>query len=208
LLYPDNYLGGIMGVCLVAQTLDDTKIQAIIANPPLVWRIVAPEDPLCYLKEIGQAQAPGFFSRLFGKQRAYPAEIPEFIFGAAENKVLDMDKSWDGVNFCLNRLIPKDECPNFFEAGRKIGKVEIGYGPAQCFMSGEVSKIATQYGQIADTELLAAYQSSHMGKTYPHGFWTRDTADCRDYLKEHFAALKAFLSDAQAHQLGILIQYT
>ena len=33
-----------MGICMVAQTLSDEKIATILANLPLVWRIVSPED--------------------------------------------------------------------------------------------------------------------------------------------------------------------
>lgn len=195
-----------MGVCLTAYTVTDEKIRAILANPPLVWRIVAPDDPRIYLREIGQAKSPGFLAKLFGVKQPLPPEIPDLPFAENEWYELDMDKAWDGVNFCLKRL--QVQCPNFFEDGQPVGKVEIGYGPGLCFGSGQARQIAECYCAIGEEQLLAAFKPEEMGKVYPAAFWQRGDEDCVEYLTEHFAALKSFLEVAAKHSLGILVQYT
>lgn len=49
-----------MGVCVYAQTLSVQKIQAIRAHLPWAGRVIAPDDPQAYLREIGQHKPPGF----------------------------------------------------------------------------------------------------------------------------------------------------
>lgn len=197
-----------MGICLVAQTLSDAKIAAIMADPPLVWRLVSPDDNEFYLEETGQTSPPGFLSKLFGKPREWPPKIPDFVYAENEFHELDMDKAWDGVNFCLKRLIQAGECPNFFADGRPVGKVEVGYGPAMCFSSDEISKIAGKYAAISESDLLAQYVPAQMKEVYPDALWSRGDDDSRQYLTENFAALKTFLELAAKYRLAVLIQYT
>ena len=197
-----------MGICMVALTLNDDKIEKIMADPPLVWRIVSPEDTEFYLQEIGQSKPAGFLSKLFGGNRQWPPAIPSFAFAENESNEIDMDKSWDGVNFCIKKLIHPSQCRNLFEDGRPIGKVEIGYGPAMCFTSEEVSKIAKAYGAISEENLLAQFSPAEMKGVYLDGLWQRGGDDAREYLSENFAALKIFLNLAEKNRLGIVIQYT
>ena len=197
-----------MGICMVAQTLSDDKIEKIMADPPLVWRIVSPEDTEFYLQEIGQSKPPGFLSKLFGGNRQWPPAIPNFAFAENESNEVDMDKSWDGVNFCLKKLVHPNQCRNLFEDGRPVGKVEIGYGPAMCFASEEVSRIAKAYGVISEEQLLAQFSPADMKGVYLDGLWQRGDDDAREYLSENFAGLKVFLNLAEKNRLGVVIQYT
>ncbi|MES2535969.1 MAG: DUF1877 family protein [Pseudomonadota bacterium] len=197
-----------MGICMYAQTLSDDKIDIIMADPPQVWLIIEPDDTARYLREIGQAKPPGIFSRLLGNKKEWPPRIPAFSFSENERHELDLDKSWDGVNFCLKQLIPAGACKNFFEDGKPVGKVEVGYGPAMCLSSGEVTAIAAKYGALSGAELLAQFIPSRMKDVYPEALWAKDNDDCRDYLTENFQDLKVFLENAAAHKLGVIVQYT
>jgi hypothetical protein len=196
-----------MGICLAAQTLQDEKIATLHSQPPLVWRIVAPDDEEAYLMEIGEDKPPGFLARLFGSKRQWPPTVPSFDFGDAELHELDMDKSWDGVKFCLKPLLA-GKAPDFFEDGRTIGHVEVGYGPAMSFTSDQVATMATAYGVITEKELLAQFMPSKMGDVYLDGLWQRDDNDAREYLTENFKALQEFLETAARHRLGVLVYYT
>ncbi len=196
-----------MGICMTARTLSDDKIAAIMRDPPLVWRIVAPDNAELYLEEAGLNEPPGWLARLLGGPRKPPA-VPNFEFAENETHEVDLDKSWDGINFCLDDLIARGDCPNLFEDGEPVGEVEIGYGTAMCFTSGEVATIADHYGAVSEDELLAAYEPADMEGVYPSALWVRGDADCRSYLTENFAALKAFLAEAKASGMGVLIQFT
>jgi hypothetical protein len=82
-----------MGICMVAMTLSDEKIQSVMADPPLVWRVVSPEDVDFYLKASGQSKPPGFFARILGTKREWPPKVPEFEFAEGELQEVDLDKS-------------------------------------------------------------------------------------------------------------------
>ena len=197
-----------MGICMVARALSDEKIQALMANPPLVWRVVSPEDVDFYLKETGQTKPPGFFERILGVKRQWPPKVPSFEFTGSELVEVDLDKSWDGINFCIKKIARSAGYPNLFADGKAVGKVEVGYGPAMCFMAHDVVKIEEFYSSITKAELLAQYVPAEMKGVYLDGLWQRGGNDGREYLTENFATLKAFLSSVKANHLGILIQYT
>ncbi len=197
-----------MGVCLVATTLTDQKIRALLADPPLVWRVLAPEDNAAYLEAIGRARPPGWLARLLGDKRPWPPEVPGFTFAAGECVDLDMDKSWDGVNFCLKKLVGKDQCPNFFEDGTPVGKVEVGYGPAACFDSAAIARIAQACCAIGRDTLMAQFAPAQMGDVYLNGLWEQDNDDARAYLEDNFLALQDYLRQAEQQKMGALVYFT
>jgi len=197
-----------MGICMVAMTLCDEKIQTIMADPPLVWRVVSPENVDFYLKASGQSKPPGLFARILGTKREWPPKVPEFEFAEGELQEVDLDKSWDGINFCIKKIARSSGYPNLFADGNAVGRVEVGYGPALCFESKDVAKIAELYASISAAELLAQYVPSEMKRVYLNGLWQRGGDDSRDYLTEKFEFLKTFLGLAKENRLGIIIQYT
>jgi hypothetical protein len=197
-----------MGICMVARTLSDEKIQTIMTDPPLVWRVVSPEDVDFYLMESGQSKPPGLFARILGTKREWPPKVLEFEFAEGELQEVDLDKSWDGINFCIKKIARSSGYPNLFADGKAVGKVEVGYGPALCFESNDVAKIAELYASISEAELLAQYVPAEMKGVYLDGLWQRDGDESRSYLTENFAFLKTFLDLAKKNRLGIVIQYT
>ena len=190
-----------------AVSLDDEKISRLLADPPLVWRIVEPDDPAWYLKEIGRAPSTGFFARLFGGQ-AEATPIPQFAFGPNELRDVDLDKSWDGLNFCLKQLVPSLGCKNLFEDGLPVGGVEIGYGPALSLSSDQVAHIARCYRGLSGEDLLAKFAPSKMSDVYPRQLWVRDDEFCRSYIVDNFNALNAFVQQTAENKLGMLVLYT
>ena len=197
-----------MGVCLAAITLSDEKIQQLLDDPPLVWRVLAPDDNEPYLEAIGRSRPPGWLARLLGDKRPWPPEIPGLSFMDGERIELDMDKSWDGVNFCLGKLVHNGECPNFFEDGKPLGKTEVGYGPALCFTSKVAARIARTYGAITRNDFMAQYAPADMRGVYPGRLWENDTPDTRAYLEDNFLALQDFLRQAEQHRMGVLVYFT
>lgn len=195
-----------MGICMQAVSLGDEKISRLMAEPPLVWRIVEPEDLEPYLRAIGRSSSTGFFARLFGG-KAQPAPVPRFAFGPGETRDVYLDKSWDGLNFCLKQLLPSRGCKNLFEDGTPVGDVEIGYGPALSLTSKEVADIAACYRGLSGKDLLAKYAPSQMRDVYLGDFWSRGDESCESYLVENFDALNAFVQQAAANRLGMLVLY-
>lgn len=195
-----------MGICFVAITATDEMIERLHGEPPLFWRLYAPEEPAFYWDAIGAGKKPGFLSRLFGaKEIPIPDPLPAFEYEEGARKEVDLDKSWDGINFCLKALCPGG--PNLFEDGKAVGEVDVGYGPAMTFSAADTKTVAESYLGIAATELLSVLQASAMGDVYPKAVWERSDQDTQDYLTENFTALQAFLEFAVAKKLGTVVVY-
>lgn len=194
-----------MGVCLVAHAVSNTNIAAILADPPLIWRIVESEDESSYLRELGNAAKVSVFARLFGKARPAP-EIRHLSFTGHELRCVDLDKSWDGLNACLKVCAP--QAPHFFEGTGQVGKIEVGYGAALYHRSETMHRIADAYAGLTEEQLLATFRSLDLRKAYPTGMWRQQDADIESYLTENFAELQTFVKHTREHALGAIIQFT
>ncbi|WP_156901966.1 hypothetical protein [Azohydromonas australica] len=79
--------------------------------------MVEHENPEAYRKALDVANRKHFLKRLWGK--SYPTVEPSTLgFSEHELRILDLDKSWDGLNFTFRTLWP--EAPRFFEHAAEI----------------------------------------------------------------------------------------
>ncbi len=194
-----------MGVCFCAYTLSDANIERLLADPPLIWKVVDTEDDSAYLAELQKQSKVSWLAKLLG--RAPPAvEAPGLDLTEHELRPVDLDKSWDCLRVCLEACAP--DAPSFFEGRGQVGRIEVGYGPALYVRSAEMARIAEAYAGVSEAQLLAAYRSLDLGDVYPKGLWTRRDEDTQAYLTENMAELQAFVQHAQAHALGAILQFT
>lgn len=201
-----------MGICCVLKSLSDINASRILADPPLIWRLIAPDDSEIYLECVGANKKPGFFSRLFGARSALiPEELPNFSFCKGENLELDLDKAWHGIHFCLNKSADDGEFPFDFlvRGGKEVGKIEVGYGPARIFTDKEVKKIWEAISHISTESLRKNYQPDQMEslEIYP-GIWARDGEEAFSYLEENFNNLKKFLNQCVINNFGLAIYFS
>lgn len=194
-----------MGVCLVAYAVSDANIAAVLADPPLIWRIVEADDESSYLRELERGAEVPLWARLFGKTRPAP-EVRHLAFTPHELRPVDLDKSWDGLNGCLKVLAP--QVPNFFDGTGQFGKIEVGYSPAAYHRSDAMQRIAEAFTGLTAEQLLATYRSLDLTRAYPSGMWRQQDADIESYLTENFAELQAFVKHTREHGLGAVIQFT
>lgn len=110
-----------MGMCLGLASIDDDTIAKVIADPPLVWKIIAPDDPDIFESERNKGRTFSWFSNLLRKKRLPVAES-EIVVSAAENS--DLDKAWHGIHYLLTKTAWEGEPPMifFFLAERKSVK--------------------------------------------------------------------------------------
>lgn len=197
-----------MGIVFVAFSVENSKLEKVHREPALIWRLYAPEEEELYLSEIGAGEKLGLFGRLLGKKTIpIPSPLPVFSFADGEREEIDLDKSWDGINFCL-KLIQGDNVPNVFEDGKPVGKIEVGYGPAMTFDSKQVQKVAISLEEISDKDLLNAYKPNEMKKVYPEGMWSTDEEELKEYLIENYLVLKQFILDTNNKNMGICVVYS
>lgn len=194
-----------MGVCLVAYSLSDANIAEVLADPPLIWRVIESDNDSSYLRELGHAAKLSIFDRLLGKPKPVPV-IRNLNFTEDELRIVDLDKSWDGLNACLK--VCAAQAPNFFEDAGQVGKIEVGYGAALYHRSETMNAIAQAYAELAGDDLKAVYRSLNLADVYPSGLWRQQDPEIESYLLENFVELKAFVRYTQEHALGAIIQLT
>ncbi len=198
-----------MGICCGAQAVSDNVIDQLLANPPLIWRLLAPDDADTYWQATGQNQKPGLLAKLFGAKPATekPSLPPPLPSPDPAVPDMDLDKSWDGINFCLKKIVG-DKVPNFFEGGTPVGKIDLGYGPALAWHSRDLAVFANALALVTAEDILAQFDPVAMKQVYLGDAWARNTDDMKEYLTENFLSLKNFLQTCGARGLGCLVSFS
>ena len=204
-----------MGMVLGITQLDDRTIERLVADPPLVWLVVAGDDREQYERarqDERRLQQPGFIARLFGAAPPPPPAAPPFALGDGEGKEIDVDKSWHGMHYLLTGSAEGGTPPLDFllEGGRIVGDEDVGYGPARVFTAEESRGIAAAVAAISDEELRARYDPSAMdaADVYPSLIWVRDGDEALDYVMEYIAILRGTLAEAVEMKRGLMLTLT
>jgi len=197
-----------MGMCLALHSVSDTNIERILESPPLIWRLIAQDDPDIYLETVKESKK-GILSRIFGKKKTSPNQaIANLEFAEGENAEDDLDKSWQGIHYCINKTDYEAEPPMDFitVGGITAGEVEVGYGPARLFDSETVKTIEERLSEITIEQLRKNYNPSDMEKLdiYPN-IWERDGEEGFEYIAEYYKILKSFISNCTKHNLGMAV---
>lgn len=196
-----------MGVVCVVITLSDENIALLHQDPPMIWRLLEPEDETLYLDALGVGRKPGLLARLLGRTEPQPPQqLPEFQLQEDEGRQVDLDKSWDGLRFCLNALYG-NQAAVIFTDGMEVGKVEVGYGPAQTFTGGTISQLHNLLCDIDTEAVTSCLDSRKMKSVYPKGLWSGDQEAVRDYLQAHFLSLKECVGLAASRGFGLCVCY-
>lgn len=201
-----------MGMVLGLNTLSDENIEKLLSDPPLVWKVLAPDDPEIYEEERKSKTSIGFLTKLFKRKKDVEQtkfEDTSIELGENEGADTDLDKAWHGIHYLLTGSVWEgDEPQNFLLAGGEtIGEIDVGYGPARCIKSDDVRKIFDHLSGITVEELKSRFDPDKMmaNQIYPE-IWDREEDDGNlDYLIEYFEELKHFISKAVEFNLGIIV---
>lgn len=191
-----------MGVTCTLSTLSDANIERLVADPPLVWRVVAPQDRSVYERE-RRAGLP-LLARLMGKS-APPA--PELELGPGEGDVLDLDKVWTSLQLALTGTDVGGDPPLDFltDGGRDIGTIDVGYGPAHAFTSQETLAIADAIANVDEATVRRRFDPAEMeANGLDPSVWDPEAVE---FALEYLAPLRQFLADAVRHRCGFVIWF-
>jgi hypothetical protein len=193
-----------MSMVLEVRTISDRNVERLLADPPLIWRVVAPDDPEIYEEARAEAAKPGFLARLFGGKRDPGSD---FRLAPPEGAVCDLEKAWHGVHYLLTGRADEGSAPLDFllAGGRDIGTIEVGYGPARVFTAAETGLIRDAIRRLADDDLRARFDPEKMlaADIYPRVWDEGDEA--RDWLIDAVASLRELLDAAVAAKLGLVV---
>ena len=198
-----------MGMYLGLATLSDTNIDRVLHDPPLIWRVIAPDDPEPFAAARAAQQRPTFLSKLFGRRQEAPP-AGDLELSATERADCDVDKAWHGIHYLLTGTAWKGKPPlNFLVCGgRAVGKIDVGYGPARVLTAEETRKTCEALRTVTDTDLRARFDPTDMmaKQIYPE-IWDRSAEDDDPlgYLIDNIQTLRRFLDQAMARRLGLVV---
>jgi hypothetical protein len=123
---------------------------------------------------------------------------------------LDLDKSWDGINYILTGDIlgGLETEPNKLQRALFSFQVidedqDLGYGPAYYLTSSQVKETNSELEKITNENFMSKFNGSEMNELgiYPE-VWTED--ESLEYLLENFTAFKEFYKKASENQEAII----
>jgi hypothetical protein len=199
-----------MSMMLGLVTLDDANIARLLADPPLVWQVLAPDDPERYEEGRRQGRQPGVWGRLLGRKAPPEAAPPDLQFAEGELARADLDKAWHGIHYLLTGTAWEGSPPlNFLvSGGREVGRIDVGYGPARVLTAAEVAKAHHALEGLTDEALRARFRPDAMMslKIYPE-IWDRapDDDDTLGFLMDYVSTLRSFLREAVDGKRGLVI---
>lgn len=182
----------------------DATVDRILSDPPLIWTLVAPDEPELY--EDARATSQGVMSRLFGKRSPAAA----LVLAPDEVELADLDKAWDGIHFLLSRAVDASSPLATFctSGGTEIPGQEVGYCPARAYRASEINVLAAELEVLSDEVLSAHYDPTAMmdADVYPQ-IWDRSepTDDPLAYLVEYLGVLRSALRTLATRHSGLIV---
>ena len=198
-------MGMVLGFCEISER---TRLR-ILADPPLVWQLVARDAPEVYAEARARANRPGFFARLFGKS-GRATDVPALDLESFEGQDHDIDKSWHALHFIFTGTSDDGEMPESFllTGGEVVGDEDLGYGPGRVLSAREVAEVAAMLDALSDDDLRARYNPERMTalEIYPD-IWHADDdpAEGAEYIIENVTLLRTIVNSAAGRGSGLLI---
>jgi hypothetical protein len=183
-----------MGMILGLTTVSDENIQRILDDPPLLCKLLAPDDPEWYERAREEVGGPD----------------AELILGEGEGDSIDLDKAWHGLHFLLTSTAWEGEPPLdlLVAGGTPLDEIEDGYGPPRLIGAREVAAAHRALSGLSDEVLRARFDPRAMtaADIYP-AIWDRDPGedDALGYLMENLHVLRDGLARASAAGLGVVV---
>ncbi|MDM7921537.1 MAG: YfbM family protein [Pyrinomonadaceae bacterium] len=200
-----------MGMVLGLVSIDGEGLSKVIADPPLIWRVIAPDVPDYYNEARGIKQNTSWFARLFGGGQSEPQPESAPMIEPIED--IDLDKAWHGIHYLLTKTAWAGDPPLDFlvQGGEEIGDIDVGYGTARAFQPQNVKAIRDALAEIYAETLRSRFDPAEMIRLeiYP-AIWDRepDDDDTFSYCAEYFDVLKSFVVRAADRNAGIIVYLT
>jgi hypothetical protein len=196
-------------------TLGDANISRVLADPPLVWRVIAPDDPEPYESARRQPPESSFLGRIFGRPRVAGVGTSGKAFAMADGEGLstDLDKAWHGIHYLLTGTAWEGGKPLniLVSGGRPVGDIDVGYGPARVLSASETRAAHEALTQLSDNDLRGRFDPAAMTskEIYPE-IWDRppEEDDTLSYLLEYVRTLRGFLAQAVEQRQGLVVYLT
>lgn len=159
----------------------------------IIWQVV-PETIKDMLDD------PTLGDDVLTELKEYNEELPD------EEKIcLDLDKSWDGINFLLSKK-ERDPLSGFIKTGgQDIGAIDEGYGLARYFTPEETAKLNSIIKKNTFADLCRGVQASELAAADVYLFHSGSQQEQEfGFLEENWIALVKFVDAAVMRKRGIM----
>jgi Domain of unknown function (DUF1877) len=199
-----------MGMYLQLMAVSDATIARLDADPPLVWQLVAPDEPERASAARAESQPrPGLLARLFGRAGPPPpAPVPPLELAPGEGDLGalgDLEKSWHGLHYLLTGTAWEGEPPlNFLLAGGREIDIGLGESPVQAHSSAQTRAIAEALEAVSRDQLAARFDPARMMELeiYPE-VWARPGE--LERLLEAFGQVREAVRTVVRRGYGLLV---
>lgn len=192
-----------MSMILGLTALSDENIEKVSHDPPLIWKVIAPDDPEVYEKARRESMRRSWVDRIFS-----PPMTVETLAEQPEGPSTDLDEAWHGIHYLLSRRSENSPLPLSFLVQ---GGVQVGNVPARVFTARETAAIHEAVSALPDAELARRFDAADMleKEIYPK-IWarTQNDDDPLAYLMQYLGILRAFLSATVRIGFGMVVIIT
>ena len=199
-----------MGMVLVLAAISRENSERILADPLLVWQLLAPDDKDAYAQARARRTSTSWLGSLFGRKAATPKEVPPLQLTDGEGGQVDLDKAWPGLHFLLAGTGDEAEFPAGFllGGGHEVADEDLGYGPPRILDADAVRQVDHFLDTISEAELRQRYDPSRMRELdiYPE-IWgsPHDATESLEYLLEYAETLRGAVRDAESRNLALVL---
>jgi hypothetical protein len=190
-----------MSMILGLTALSDENIEKVSHDPPLIWQVIAPDDPEVYERARRESMRRSWVDRLFSQ----PMTL-ETLTDDAEGPSTDLDEAWHGIHYLLSRGTDDTALSFLLRGGTQVGN-----SAARVFSSREVAAIHDAVSALSDTELARRFDPADMlaKEIYPK-IWEgkKDGEESLAYLLQYLGILRAFLSATARIGFGMVVIIT
>lgn len=200
-----------MAMELTLIALADRNLQRLLDDPPLVYRVIAPEDEELYRRVRNDFNQKGFRSRLLArKEEGADDPYSRLHYSEGEGASANLGRAWHGIHYLFTKTAWKGKPPLDFllNGGDRVGSLDLGFGPARVFHPRDAKNIHEALARIYEDELSEKFNARDMLKhdIYPQ-IWENKDGDEEPlaYLLKYLAVLRGFMEKTAAGDLGFLI---
>jgi len=204
-----------MGMYAVLWLLSDANAARLRADPPLAWRLFAPDDSKMEAFERARlTPRQPWWRRLFSSNAGAAdvnTEPDPLVLVPPEGESCDLDKAWHALHFLLTGGADDDGTSLSFlvSGGTEIVELDQGYAPPRLLSSAEVRRVHAALSELSDDALRARFDGARMDAldVYPR-IWSRpvEEDDVVSYAMDNVALLRAVVDRAVAARCGLVVQ--
>lgn len=204
-----------MSMILSLTSVSDENIIKIHENPLLLWKIIAPDEPDIFERNIqNRIKNLSFLWKFLGKKSKLEQLLKmdlDIDKNRGEGSTTDLDKAWHAIHFILTDNLRRKKFPQSFLLNGGSAVVDSGLDLVRTFSGAKVQEISDFLNSIDSVAFIKRFNPAALTneKIYPEEVWGRpdEQIESRDYVLEYFDGLKNFVDQAKAQKLGLVLWF-